>query len=36
MSAQGVKGIEASLPEGHSLLFFGLEPYSDAHDAIDP
>ena len=26
MSAQGVKGIETSLPVDHSLLFFGLEP----------
>ena len=26
MSAQGVKGLEASLPVVHTLLFFGLEP----------
>ena len=26
MSAQGVKGLETSLPVAHALLFFGLEP----------
>ena len=29
MSVQGVKGLEASLPVAHALLFFGLEPVSD-------
>ena len=35
MSAQGVKGLEASLTEALTLLFFGLEPVSDTHNAFD-